>query len=71
MEINDESANTDNLQLAWLQEETSEPNEFTVVVSRKKRIKAKKALRISPINTKGKQPQKNPSLPKRRGRKKG
>jgi hypothetical protein len=71
MEINNEAANADNLQLEWLQEETSEPDEFTIVLSRKKRREAKKALRISPINTKGKKAQEDPSLPKRRGRKKG
>lgn len=40
MEINDESANIDNLQLEWLQE-TSEPDEFTVVTSKENKGKKK------------------------------
>jgi hypothetical protein len=55
--------------LDWLQEESSEPEDFILVESRKKRRENRKSLKISPLKQGNRQDQEDPGLLKRKGRK--
>jgi len=70
IEIDEEAESSDQLQLEWLQEENSEPDDFTIVQSRKQKKENKRNLEISPISKRGKKAQEDPGLLRKRGRKK-
>lgn len=52
-------------QIEWHPEESSEPDDFELVLSRKKRREIKKRINISPVLTKGKRTQEAPGSPKK------
>jgi hypothetical protein len=65
-----ENEGPEQLQLEWLQEETSEPNDFIVVQSKKRKKESRRNLKISPNNRRGRKVQEDPRLPNNKGRKK-
>jgi len=64
-----ENEGPEQLQLEWLQEETSEPDDFIVVQSKKRKKESRRNLKISPNNRRGRKVQEDPRLPNNKGRK--
>lgn len=69
-EIVEERDDNESLQLEWMHEETSETEEFTLLQSRKKKKGSRKTKKLTPLKVKGKQAQEDPSLPKKKGKRK-
>jgi hypothetical protein len=67
--VEDMQANKASLVLEWIQEESSETDEFILVESRKKKKENRKNVKISPSFKGKKLVQENHGLPKSRGRK--
>lgn len=69
-EISDAGNESEPLQLEWLHEDSSEPEEFILAQSKQKKNRGRKSTQISSIKKRGTKAQEDPGMPKKRGRKK-